>query len=101
MRIRTPAELGALIRECRKKLGLDQKSLANRVGVSRQWIVEVEKGKPGAPIGLVLRTLGALGVALSPEKEDSAKPGHATRPRGPEVHVDIDSIVERARTKRK
>ena len=45
MRIRTPADLGALIRDSRTKLGLDQKSLAEKVGVSRQWIVEIEKGK--------------------------------------------------------
>ncbi len=42
MRIRTPADLGALIRDHRIRLGLDQKSLAGKVGVSRQWIVDVE-----------------------------------------------------------
>jgi len=46
------------------KRGLDQGSLARQVGVSRQWIVAIEKGKPRAPIGLVFRTLSALGVAL-------------------------------------
>jgi len=35
MRIRTPADLGALIRDRRKKLRLDQKALAVKVGVSR------------------------------------------------------------------
>lgn len=40
MRIRTPVDLGALIRERRKALRLDQKTLAEKVGVSRQWIVE-------------------------------------------------------------
>src|SRR5258705_7307306 len=59
MRIRTPADLGALIRDSRTKLGLDQKSLAEKVGVSRQWIVEIEKGKSRASIGLLLRTIGA------------------------------------------
>lgn len=43
MRIRTPTDLGAMIRNRRTKLGLDQKSLADKVGVSRQWIVAVEK----------------------------------------------------------
>jgi len=42
------------------KLGLDQKTLAAQVGVSRQWIVDVEKGKPRAPMSLVLRTVEAL-----------------------------------------
>jgi y4mF family transcriptional regulator len=74
MRIRTPADLGALIRDHRTRLGLDQKSLAEKVGVSRQWIVDVEKGKTRAQIGLLLRTVGALGIALDAEKEGPGKP---------------------------
>ena len=57
MRIRTPVDLGALIRERRKALRLDQKALAEKVGVSRQWIVDVEQGKPRLEIGLVLTSL--------------------------------------------
>jgi y4mF family transcriptional regulator len=52
MRIRTPIDLGALIRERRKALRLDQKTLAEKVGVSRQWIVDVEQGKPRLEIDL-------------------------------------------------
>ncbi len=47
MRIRPPA-LGALIRNRRTKPALDQKSLAQKGGVSHQWIVELVKGKPCA-----------------------------------------------------
>jgi HTH-type transcriptional regulator/antitoxin HipB len=65
MRIRTPIDVGAVIRDRRRKLQLDQKSLADKVGVSRQWIVEVEKGKHRAEIGLVLRTIEALGINLA------------------------------------
>lgn len=94
MRIRTAADLGALIRARRIKLGLDQRTLAQRAGVSRQWIVEVEKGKPRAEIGLLLRTIAALGIALTEEDQTSGKrkdviPG-----------VDIDSIVAAARRRR-
>ena len=73
MRIRTPADLGALIRDRRIKLALDQRSLAQKVGVSRQWIVEVEKGKPRAEIGLLLRTIDALGIQLMTEEEAPGK----------------------------
>ena len=96
MRIRTPAELGALIRDHRIRLKLDQKSLAEKVGVSRQWIVEVEKGKPRAEIGLSLRTMTALGIRLVPETESYGK----ARVRA-ESTIDIDSIVAAARTKRR
>jgi HTH-type transcriptional regulator / antitoxin HipB len=101
MRIRTPADLGALIRDRRIKLHLDQKSLAAQAGVSRQWIVEAERGKPRAEIGLLLRTLGALGIALEVAKEHHPQPKDRSVSRGVDAHVDIDSIVESARRKRK
>jgi HTH-type transcriptional regulator/antitoxin HipB len=50
--IRTPSDLGALIREHRAKLGLDQLSLARKAGTSRKWLIEVESGKSRAEIGL-------------------------------------------------
>ena len=95
MRIRTPVDLGAYIRDRRTKLGLDQKSLAAKVGVSRQWIVEVEKGKLRAEIGLVLRTIEALGINLAVDE-----PGKTSGQIGPPP-VDIDSIIAAARGKRK
>jgi len=94
MRIRTPADLGALIRDRRRKIRLDQKSLAEKVGVSRQWIVEVERGKPRAEVSLILRTLDALGIPLT-AGEATAKGLSGPPP------VDIDSIVAAARGKRK
>jgi HTH-type transcriptional regulator/antitoxin HipB len=93
--VRTAKDLGALIRDRRKRLGLDQLTLAKRVGVSRQWIIDAEQGKPRAPIGLLLRTLDALGVTLA--VDDDAKPRalHAGTPT-----LDIDAIVRRSRKRR-
>ena len=93
MRIQDERELGLLIREHRKRLGLDQAELATRVGVSRQWIVEVEKGKPRAEVGLLLRTLRVLGVTLHAEEERAQSSGDAS----PSSLIDIDWIVERGR----
>jgi HTH-type transcriptional regulator/antitoxin HipB len=101
MRIRTPTDLGALIRDRRTKLGLDQKSLAKKVGVSRQWIVEVEKGKPRAEVGLLLRTIDALGILLDADKGGPGKPKDTSASHRVDAYVDIDSIVESARRKRK
>src|SRR5258708_1793177 len=84
MRIRTPADLGAAIRDRRTKLGLGQGALARKVGVSRQWIVEAEKGKPRAEIGLLLRTIQALGIALVIETAVPGKKGRAS------AAIDID-----------
>ena len=95
MRIRTSIDLGALIRDRRIALRLDQKALADKVGVSRQWIVEIEKGKPRAEIALVLRTLDALGIPLT--ASDTTK----EKGKGGPPPVDIDSIISAARRKRK
>ena len=93
MLIRTPADLGALIRDYRRRRGLDQQALAKKIGVSRQWVVEIEKGKPRAEIGLILRALDVLGVPLSVDDRKAAK-------RGKDVAgVDIDRIVDNARRK--
>ncbi len=93
--LRTPLDIGALIRDRRRALGLDQAELADRIGVGRLWVNQVERGKPGASIGLVLRALAAVGVDLKAfteaSGEDSAYP--------PVVGPDINAIIENARRK--
>ena len=91
MLIRTPIDLGAAIRDHRRRRGMDQQGLANKVGVSRQWVVEVEKGKARAQVGLVLRALDAVGIALSLAKGDTATDSDGDQ------HIDIDRIVDKAR----
>lgn len=96
MIVRTPSDLGLLIRSRRRELGLDQRTLAERVGVSRLWIIEFEPGKPRAEIGLVLRTLTALGLRLDVSTEDAVKRMSSSRAAPP----DIDAIVDAARKRR-
>jgi HTH-type transcriptional regulator/antitoxin HipB len=88
--IRTPADLGALIRDRRSQLDMDQASLARAVGTSRKWLIEVEKGKPTAQIGLILRTLQVLKITLSdgPPTERSAATSQAVAP------VNINRIID-------
>jgi HTH-type transcriptional regulator/antitoxin HipB len=89
MRLRTPRDIGLVIRERRRALGLSQQELATRVGVSRQWIVEVEQGKRRAELGLVLRTLEAIDLGL---RTDEAPPGDST-PINPAATVDLDALL--------
>ena len=91
MLIRTPADLGAAIRERRRQLRLDQASLAKRIGVSRQWVIGIERGRARAELGLVLRTLDALGIPLRAAADDDR------RDKGTASAVDIDAIVASAR----
>lgn len=65
MIVRNTADLGLVIRERRVELKLSQEQLADRAGVGRQWIVDIEKGKPRAQVGLLLATLRALDLRLS------------------------------------
>jgi y4mF family transcriptional regulator len=91
MRIRTPADLGAVIRDRRKQLDLDQAELAQRIGVNRKWVIGIEQGRMRAELGLVLRALDALGVQLDTHMSDQT----ARKPAKPSV--DIDAIVNAAR----
>jgi HTH-type transcriptional regulator/antitoxin HipB len=89
MRLRTARDIGLAIRERRRSLGLDQKTLAKRVGVSRQWIIEAEKGKRRAALELILRTLDALGLALRTEVSPAKLPSGTT----PAAAVSLDSVI--------
>lgn len=89
--LRTPADIGALIRDRRRARQWDQADLARTIGVSRLWVNQVERGKPGASLGLVLRALDALDVPLTAGQAEEAS-GVAPIP-----IVDIDAIVDAAR----
>ncbi len=100
MRVTTAKEIGLAIRQRRQELGLSQQALADRVDVGRQWIVEIEQGKPRAEIDLMLRTLDALGLQVSVAAGKSSREVEAKRPlpdaqQGREV--DINAIIEQAR----
>jgi HTH-type transcriptional regulator / antitoxin HipB len=98
MRIQVPADLGAAIRERRKTLGMDQRLLAKKAGTSRQWVVALEGGKPRAAIGLVLRTLQALGLRVMVQETSKAgRQGHLkTKNRRP---VDVNQVIYSLRRK--
>lgn len=93
MQVRTAKDIGAFIRDQRKKQKLDQADLAEKVGVNRRWVLEVERGKPRAEIGLVLKTLDALGLTLSIDGEPTPRSGGTN-----EIEpVDIDAVVAKAK----
>jgi len=78
MEIRSARHLGALIRQRRIERNWSQARLAEAAGVSRQWVVAFESGKPTAEFGNVLRTVRASGLVLDligagPDERDLAE----------------------------
>ena len=92
MRIRTATDLGAFIRERRTRLGMDQISLAKKAGTSRKWLVEVERGKPGAEIGLILRTLKSLEISIDLEPNSSVATPSPSKAKVPDINSVLDSL---------
>jgi HTH-type transcriptional regulator / antitoxin HipB len=82
----TTADIGGVIRMRRRELGLDQHELAAMVGVSRQWVLAIERGKDRADLSLVLRTLRVLGLAIrvAPLDDDDDS-------------LNLDAVIDRAR----
>ena len=92
MLVRTPADLGAVIRDRRKQLKLDQAAFAKQIGVSRYWVILIERGHPRAELGLVLRALDALDIPL----DASVRETNRHRP----DTVDIDAIIAKAKKRK-
>jgi y4mF family transcriptional regulator len=63
--IQSTEALGLIIRAVRKSTQVRQDDLAAIVGVSRQFTVDVEKGKPTVQFARVLRLFKELGIELS------------------------------------
>ena len=69
----TPEQIGKLIRDTRKKLGVTQKDLALTSGTGMRFIIDLEKGKETCEIGKALAILNTLGVKMTlppPAKEE-------------------------------
>ena len=88
MRAASVHDFATIVRGRRRDLGLTQGALAARVGVSRKWLSEFERGATAPDLGLVVKTLDALGLEIS-----IVDP--AARPAGPPspTVVDLDAIV--------
>jgi HTH-type transcriptional regulator/antitoxin HipB len=86
--LRSPEQLGMTVRLRRNEKGLSQNRLAEFVGVERKWVLRLEAGNPKAELGLVLKTLNALGLRASLSEEErtlSHEDRHASTSRLDEV----------------
>jgi HTH-type transcriptional regulator/antitoxin HipB len=60
----TPAQIGVLIRDTRRSLGVTQKDLALTSGTGLRFIIDLEKGKETCEIGKALHVLQTLGIKM-------------------------------------
>ncbi|QAY72375.1 transcriptional regulator [Agromyces protaetiae] len=64
MRVRSVRELGAAVRERREVLGWSQAELAERAGVTREWVVRFEGGKASVRLDRAFDLITALDLAV-------------------------------------
>lgn len=67
--IRNIQDVGQLVKQRRKALGLTQKDLAGLVGIGNRFIVDFECGKETIEFGKALLVLKMLGIKLIPNTE--------------------------------
>jgi HTH-type transcriptional regulator/antitoxin HipB len=72
VRIVSIADLADVVRSRRIELGISQEEIARRIGVSRRWVWQIEAGKATAELGLVLRLIQALDLAVDLRPVDAA-----------------------------
>lgn len=87
--LHTVAELGALIRAVRVAADLSQADAAAFCGVSAPFLSALERGKPTARIGLVLKVFQGLGISMHlqaplAELDVQKLPQRKARKRGPQ-----------------
>jgi len=69
-------------------MGLSQAELAERARVSRKWVYEFEGGKSTAELGLLLRVLDVLDLALELSRGTDSTTTKT---------VDLDAILDEHR----
>lgn len=58
------ARIGSVVRESRRNVGMTQEALAERAGVSRGWLVRLERGLDNPEAAPLMRVLRALDIEL-------------------------------------
>jgi HTH-type transcriptional regulator/antitoxin HipB len=91
--IRSPRDAGAVVRAARQRQQLSQAELALRAGVSRQWVVQFERGKSRAELIVFLRVLEALAIELTASSSNDDRRPRRSRRKEARV-VDLDALLE-------
>jgi len=80
--------LGQAVRSARLRRGLSQQELADRAGLSRQWLVQLEQGKTNPTWDLVLRLMSALDLQM--RLEPTTEPARSD----PKARASVGSVLD-------
>lgn len=102
--IKSPQELGLLIRAARKHQKVRMDDVAGSAGVGPVFVREVERGKETVQLGRVMKILAELGIELKADVSDDVMPTFALlkltgvkplKPRRPaaKAEAEADGVV--------
>ena len=63
--VRKQQDVAAIIRAAREDSGLSQADVASKLGFSRDYMVDIESGKPNIFASRLLRVLHELGITMT------------------------------------
>lgn len=78
MQVDTMRDVAVLVRSTRLARGMTQAELAAQMGVSRDWVVRLEKGHPRLEVQRVLDALHVLGVEMQSTNPSEDSQGERT-----------------------
>lgn len=67
---RKPADVGAVLRAAREDARLSQTELAERLAFSRDYMIDMESGRPNLYVTRLFRVMHELGITLTLEYAD-------------------------------
>lgn len=76
--VRSPADLGRVVRTLRLRSGMTQEQLAQVAGISREYIAKIESGRSSSVLEHELRILRRMGAKLTVTFNDAETPGGAS-----------------------
>ena len=79
VRVRKARDLSATLAAARRQRGWTQAELADRIGVSRDYVGDIESGRLGVQAIRLMQMFGELGVEVvltMPEPAEEAGPSH-------------------------
>ena len=71
IKVKTPEDIGEIIRQVRRNQGIRQDDLAAYIDSSHVFMRDAERGKPSVQLGRVLRALDELGIKVTLQVPDA------------------------------